>query len=123
MFNQKYMRKIIACIWIIGFILLWAIFNRILPRHSILTKLDEIEENVQREDWEKARISVDELNKIYNDKKFIIQVNNATEAFITFNYTLGQLEYSVKHEQKTALEYIGTLRYSLDYVIKAFSGP
>lgn len=123
MFDKKDMRGIIAFIWIISFISLWIVFEVSLPRHIIMDKLDYIEKSINDENWDEAKKAMEELKEVYTKKKPLIMTNNATEAFITFNYTFGQLEASVNNEEKDAIDYIGALRYSLDYVIKGFSGP
>ena len=74
-------------------------------------------------DWNNAKKSMEQLNEIYDSKKAVIQMSNATEIYTTFELTMGQLEAAVKHEQDSAVEYIGALSSSLDFVMKPFSGP
>lgn len=123
MFNRKYMRSIVAFVWLIAFIGLWAIFYKILPKNDIEIKLQQIEHSISNDNWQEAKKGMEELKEIYIEKRSIIQMNNATEAFINFDYIFGQLDYAIQQESKTALEYIGSLKYSIDYVIRAFSGP
>ena len=110
-------------VWLIAFTALWMTIYKVLPKRDIETKLQSIEKNIKEDRWSEAQKDMKELKKIYSDKRTTIQINNATEAFITFDYTFGQLDYAVQEESKTALEYIGALMYSLDYVVTAFSGP
>lgn len=123
MFNRKYIRMIVACIWLIAFISLWAIFYKILPKNDIEIRLQQIEHSISNDNWDEAKKGMEELREIYIEKRPIIQMNNATEAFINFDYIFGQLDYAVQQESKTALEYIGALKYIIDYVVRAFSGP
>lgn len=109
--------------WVISFVLLWGIIHKVLPKKDIEFKLQSIEQNIKKDNWREAKKDMKELKEIYIDKRSLIQINNATEAFITFDYTFGQLDYAVQAESKNALEYIGALMYSLDYVVTAFSGP
>ncbi|MEW9094286.1 MAG: hypothetical protein AB2417_04305 [Clostridiaceae bacterium] len=123
MFNRKYIRGIVAFVWLIAFIGLWAIFYKILPENNIEIKFQQIEHSISNDNWYEAKKSMEELKEIYIEKRPIIQMNNATEAFINFDYIFGQLDYAIQQESKTALEYIGALEYIMDYVVKAFSGP
>lgn len=123
LFVENKMRGYIAVIWIICFIGMWIIFSIVLPNNEFDTYLNQIEKSVTSEDWNNAKKSMEELKNVYNKKRVAIQMNNATEIFTTFELTMGQLEASVKYEQDTAVEYIGAIRNSLDFVMKAFSGP
>jgi hypothetical protein len=116
-------RLIICVTWLISFITMWVIFNALLPENEFETKLSQIEQSVSKKDWDKAKKSMVDLNNIYNKNKIVIQANNATEILTTFDLTMGQLEASIQHEQDAALEYIGGLKSSLDFVLKSFSGP
>ncbi|WP_343770182.1 hypothetical protein [Clostridium malenominatum] len=117
------MRIYIMFVWLIAFIFLWMAIYRVLPKNQIESKLQSIEENIKRDDWTEAKKQMEELKGIYINNRGVIQINNATEAFINFDYTFGQLDYAVQAESKNALEYVGALMYSLDYVVTAFSGP
>lgn len=117
------MRLVIACVWLVSFLAMWIIFKAVLPDVDFNVHLDRIEKNVEGKDWNNAKKSMNELKNLYNRKKVVIQMNNATEIFTTFDLTMGQLESSIEHEQEAAIEYIGAIRESLDFVMKAFSGP
>jgi hypothetical protein len=116
-------RFLIGMIWIISFIVVWGIFSIFLPKNAFKNKLNQIEQSVSKQDWKEAKKSMAELKNIYNKNRILIQANNATEILTTFDYTIGQLDSSIKHEQNSSLEYIGGLKSSLDFVLKSFSGP
>ena len=117
------MRHVIGIIWVLSFVVMWIIFNALLPKDEFKMKLSQIEKNVSIKDWNQAKRSMVELKNIYNKNKLLIQANNATEIFTTFEYAIGQLDASIQHEQDAALEYIGGLKSSLHFVLKPFSGP
>ncbi|MBE6068756.1 MAG: DUF4363 family protein [Clostridium lundense] len=117
------MRGYIAVTWIICFAVMWIIFSIVLPNDEFNTHLNQIEKSVTNKDWNNAQKSMEELKSVYNKKRVFIQMNNATEIFTTFELTMGQLETSVQHKQDAAIQYIGAIRNSLDFVMKAFSGP
>lgn len=121
--SKNDMRTIIGAVWIISFTIMWFIFSVFLPESEFKTQLNKVEQNVSKEDWNEAKESMEELKDIYNKNKIIIQANNATEILTTFNYTMGQLDVSIQHEEDDALEYIGGLKSSLGFVMKPFSGP
>jgi hypothetical protein len=121
--KKNNMRLIIGTVWIFSFFVVWGIFATFLPKNEFKIKLNHIEQSVSKEDWKQAKKSMAELKNIYNRNRILIQVNNATEIFTTFNYTMGQLDASIQHEQHASLEYIGGLKSSLDFVMKSFSGP
>lgn len=123
LFGENKIRGYIAVTWIICFIGMWIIFSIVLPNNEFNTHLNQIEKSITNKDWNNAKKSMEELKNIYNKKRVVIQMNNATEIFTTFELTMGQLEASVQHEQDAAVEYIGAIRNSLDFVMKAFSGP
>ncbi|WP_291639875.1 hypothetical protein [Clostridium sp.] len=117
------MRLAIAITWVISFAFMWIVFNALLPENEFNMKLDQIEKSVEIKDWKQAKKSMEELKKIYDKNVILIQTNNATEILTTFEFAIGQLDISIQHEQNAALEYIGGLKSSLDFVMKAFSGP
>lgn len=115
MSKKNDMRHAIQIVWLITFIGMWIIFNVRLPKNVIHVQLDKIEESISKGDWNKARISMNVLQKIYNKNKLLIQANNATEILLTFDHTLGQLDAAIQYEKDSALEYVGGLQASLDY--------
>lgn len=121
--NKHDIRSFIVLTWVISFLFIYCLFSILLPRHRFKEQLDIIEKNIIESRWDKARVSMDELKKIYEGNRAIIQVNNATEAFITFDSMIGQLDDAVENKQEAAKEYIGGLRYYADFVMKAFAGP
>lgn len=123
MIGENKMRFTVAGIWIICFASMWLIFNSALPDYEFNNYLNQIEKSVVNKDWDKAKKSMKELKNVYKDKRAVIQVNNATEILTSFDLTLGQLEASVENEQEAAVEYIGALRATMDFVMKPFSGP
>lgn len=123
LFGENKMRGYIAVTWIICFAVMWIIFSIVLPNDEFNTHLNQIEKSVTNKDWNNAQKSMEELKSVYNKKRVFIQMNNATEIFTTFELTMGQLETSVQHKQDAAIQYIGAIRNSLDFVMKAFSGP
>ena len=121
--NNNDMRLAIGITWVISFSVMWVTFNAFLPINEFDIQLNQIEKSVTAKDWDQAKKSMEKLKRIYNRKRILIQSNNSTEVFTTFNYTIGQLDISIQHEQEYALEYIGGLKSSLNFVMKAFSGP
>ncbi|KAJ49806.1 ribosomal protein S4E [Clostridium tetanomorphum] len=121
--SRNDMRFVVGVIWIISFVVMWNIFNVLLPKNEFKIQLNQIEESVSKKDWNQARKSMVQLKNIYNRNRIFIQANNATEILTTFNYTMGQLDVSIQHEQNAALEYIGGLKSSLNLVMRPFSGP
>lgn len=121
--NKHDIRLFIALTWVISFVFMWCFFYLLLPRNRFNEQLDIIEKNVIESQWDEARVSMDELKKIYERNRTIIQINNGTEAFVTFDSMIGQLDDAIKNKQELAGEFIGGLRYYTDFVIKAFAGP
>jgi hypothetical protein len=123
MINDKKIRYIIIGIWIISFASLLWFFNNMLSKKEMVNKLNILEEKVYNREWEAAKKETKELIELYKDKKNIIHINNASETLVNFEYTLGQLENSVVYKRAEALEYIGALRYTIEYIMQGFSGP
>ncbi|MCB2314222.1 DUF4363 family protein [Clostridium tagluense] len=121
--NKNDMRLFIGTTWLISFVVMWILFNAFLPKNEFNMQLNKIEKSVSIKDWNQAKKSMDELKSIFNKNRILIQTNNSTEIFTTFEFALGQLDASIQHKQDAALEYIGGLKSSLDLVMKAFSGP
>ncbi len=121
--NKNNTRFFIAMAWLISFLIMLLVFNAFLPQSRFEAKLDNIEQSVAKKDWDKAKGSMRELKEIYDQNRILLQAGNATEILTTFNYTMGQLDISIQNEQDAALEYIGGLRSSLEFVMEAFSGP
>lgn len=117
------MRLTIIMVWVISFITIWLMFNALIPRNEFINQLNRIEQSVSKNDWKDAKESMEDLKRIYNRGRIFIQANNATEILTNFDCIMGQLDASVKYEQDAAIEYIGGLRASLDFVMKPFSGP
>lgn len=123
MINDKKIRYIIIVIWIISFVSLLCFFNNMLSKKEMVNKLNILEKKVYNREWESAKKETKELIELYKDKKNIIHINNASETLVNFEYTLGQLENSVVYKRAEALEYIGALRYTIEYIMQGFSGP
>ena len=121
--NKSDMRLPIAITWVISFAFMWIVFNALLPENQFKMELNQIEKSVEIKDWKQAKRSMKELKRIYNENRILIKANNATEILTTFEFAIGQLDISIQHEQSAALEYIGGLKSSLEFVMKAFSGP
>lgn len=123
MFGEGKIRFYIRAVWLICFVAIWLFFKATLPNEDFKIYLNKIELSVSQKDWSNAKRSMEQLKEIYESKKLVIQMNNATEIYMTFDFTMGQLEYAVKNEQVSAVEYVGALNSSLRFVMKAFSGP
>lgn len=123
MFGRFDIRYKIMLIWLFSFIILWAAFKSILPLNSMKQQLNKIEECIARKNWTQANEYTREFKDNFIKNRVFIQMNNSTEALTNFEYTIGQLEMTVKYNQESALEYIGALRDALNLVIKPFSGP
>lgn len=109
--------------WVLCFLVLWIAFEKALPKNEFSACLNNIEKSINNKNWTEAKKSTEDLKKIYENNKIIIRANNSTEAMGTFQNTLGQLYISVNYEQEAALEYIGALKESLDWVLEGFSAP
>lgn len=123
MFDRYNIRYKLVVIWILAYAVLWCIFQSIFPVQAMELKLNQIEESIEKKDWNKAKEYTDMFKETFEKKKVFIQMNNSTEALTTFEHTIGQLEITVKHRQDSALEYVGALRDTTNLVIKPFSGP
>jgi hypothetical protein len=123
MTNDKKIRYIIISLWVVSFILIFSFFNIKLSKKEMVKKLDIIEERVNDKDWEVANKEIKEFTKLYAKNKNIIHINNASESLVNFEYTIGQLENSVIYKREEALEYIGALKYTIEYIMQGFSGP
>jgi len=121
--NRGDMRLVVGVIWAVSFVVLWGIFSASLPENEFRTQLNHIEESVSKKDWKQSKESMLELKNIYNKNRNLIKVNNATEIFTTFEYTMGQLDAAIQNEESSSLEYIGGLKSSLEFVMKSFAGP
>jgi len=121
--NRGDMRLVVGVIWAVSFVVLWGIFSASLPENQFRTQLNHIEESVSKKDWKQSKESMLELKNIYNKNRNLIKVNNATEIFTTFEYTMGQLDAAIQNEESSSLEYIGGLKSSLDFIMKSFAGP
>ena len=86
-------------------------------------QLNKIQISIEQGDWSKANQYTEEFVHNFESNKFIIQINNATEALISFEHTVGQLKVTVKNKQDSSLEYVGALREIINLVVKPFSGP
>jgi hypothetical protein len=123
MFDKIDMRHIIALVWLICFILLWVIFAKVLPYKIMSNDLTSLEQSIKNKNWEQANKKMRGLKSTHDKYRKIIQMNNATEIYTTFELTFGQLESTVENRQESAIEYVGALKESLKLVSKAFSGP
>jgi len=123
MFSKIYMRYKIAFVWIIAFVSLWIVFQVKSPLNKMKYQLDKIEQSVAKKDWKQANEYTTEFRNTFINNRILIQTNNSTEAIISFDHTIGQLEITVKHNQESALEYVGALKELLNLVVKPFSGP
>lgn len=122
-FDKIDMRYKLMLVWLLAFINLWAIFQSVFPSNTLKDQLNKIEESIKNKDWKQANKWTFEFKNTFGKKRYFIQMNNSTEAFVTFEHTIGQLETTIKYNQESALEYVGALKESLNLVIKPFSGP
>lgn len=122
-FDRFDMRYKIALVWILGLVVLWTVFQNILPLNSMGYQLDRIEEGIEKKNWTQASKYTNEFKNNFKKNRSLIQMNNATEALIIFEQTIGQLEITVNNKQDSALEYVGALKDITNLVIKPFSGP
>lgn len=123
MFGKIDMRYKIALFWLIIFISLWVTFYSTSPSKKMIYQLDRIEQSITRKDWKQANEYMTQFKATFIENRMLIQMNNSTEAFISFQHTIGQLETTIRHNQESALDYIGAVRELIDLVVKPFSGP
>lgn len=123
MFDKYDVRLKIVLIWVGVFIALWIVLHQVLPLRSSLEQLNKIQESIENQNWTQAIDDTNDFINSYKKNKFIIRINNATEALTTYEHTIGQLEVTVKNKQESALEHIGALKEAANFVIKPFSGP
>jgi hypothetical protein len=117
------MRYTLSVVWILAFLGLFSIFQTTFPLKTFNNQLDLLEKSILNKDWEEANLYMTEFKDTFEKKRYFIQINNSTEMFGTFDLTLGQLDSTVRHNQDSALEYIGALKETLKLVVKPFSGP
>ena len=117
------MRYTLSVVWILAFLGLFSIFQSTFPLKTLNSDLDMLEKSIVNKDWDQANQYMAELKDTFEKKRYLVQINNSTEIFGTFDLTLGQLDSTVKHNQDSALEYIGALKETLKLVVKPFSGP
>jgi len=123
MFDKGDMRGRIALVWLLSFIILWTMFCLLLPLKTMNSQLDNIEQSIASDNWKQANEYTAQFIKTYEKSRYFIQTNNSTEILTSFEYIIGQLDLTVKYNQDSALEYIGALRASLNFVVKPFAGP
>lgn len=123
MFSKIYMRYKIAFVWMIAFVALWIVFQIKSPLNNMKYQLDMIEQSIVKKDWKQANEYTTQFRNTFINNRTLIQTNNSTEAVISFDHTIGQLEITVKHNQESSLEYVGALKELLKLVVKPFSGP
>lgn len=123
MFDRFDVRYKLAIIWLLVFAGLWLIFKNIFPMNSMDQQLAKIEESIDKKDWNKASEYAKEFKENFKRNKVFIQMNNSTEALTAFEQAVGELEITVRYKQDSAIEYIGALRETINFVIKPFSGP
>ncbi len=123
MFGKFDLRYKLAIVWVAGFLLLWFIFYGTFQTDSLKHDLDNIIKGIERSDWEQVDKFTAEFSNDYYKKKYIYQINNSTEMFATFEYSVRQLKLAVRNRQESALEYAGLLREGINYVAEPFTGP
>lgn len=123
MFGKFDIRYRIMLVWLTAFIFLWISMYGASDINEMRNDLDEVIAGVQNDDWKQAEICTSRFSNEFYSKKYIVQINNATEIYLNFEYSVKQLELAVKNRQISALEYAGLLKEALDYTVKPFSGP
>ncbi len=123
MFGKFDLRYKLAIVWIAGFLILWLFFYSTFQANSLKYDLDHIIKGIEDTDWEQADKFTTNFSNKYYGKKYIYQINNSTEMFATFEYSVRQLKLAVRNRQESALEYAGLLREGINYVAEPFTGP
>ncbi len=123
MFGKFDLRYKLAIVWIAGFLLLWFIFYSTFRADSLKYDLDQIIKGIENADWEQADKFTAKFSNNYCNRKYIYQINNSTEMFATFEYSVRQLKLAVRNRQESALEYAGLLREGINFVAEPFTGP
>lgn len=123
MFKKKDIRFKLALVWLAAFLGLWLLFYISFGLNSFEQTLDNIISAVEAGDWKGAEAYTARFVDSFYKKKYLLQMNNATEAYTTFEPSVRQLVTAVKNRQESALEYAGFLREGIYFVIRPFSGP
>lgn len=123
MFGKSDIRYKLAIVWIVAFLLMWFVFSNTFQVDSLRNDLDNIIKGIESNDWEQADKFTAKFSSNYYSKKYIYQINNSTEMFATFEYSVRQLNLAVRNRQESALEYAGLLREGINYVAEPFTGP
>lgn len=123
MFIGVDIRKKLAIVWLVLFLMIWVVFTALVKVGTMREQLDRIEQAVSDKDWKRAEFDTDRFKNTYKARKYIIQMNNSSEIYITFEHTVEQLDLAVKNKQESAIEYVGLLKGALNYAVKPFSEP
>ncbi|MGI6554841.1 MAG: DUF4363 family protein [Bacillota bacterium] len=124
-FDRSSTRYWIGLVWITGFLLTVLIFNLFLTSaaQGIEKNLGELEANVSQRDWSAAKQNIQELESIWQKKRFWVQVNNGTEIFYNFKQLLGEAKTQILNEEPGALQPIGGMRQLSPVITSVFAGP
>ena len=113
--NKRMIKPSMVIVLIFSLVFMWSIIGASLPTGEISTQLNQIEESIMKDDWNQAKMSMEDLKTIYNSNKVLVQGSNSNEVISTLDYILAELKNSIDNEQDTALGYIRGLKASLEY--------
>ncbi len=116
-------RRKLALVWLVLFLLMWLIFTVCFKTGTMLSQLEAVEQAVTSKDWSEAEKETEKFTATYKARKYFIDINNSSEISITFNHTVEQLAVAVKNKQDSALEYTGLLKAALGYAVRPFAEP
>ncbi len=123
MLRQLDIRYKLLITWIAAFLILWLIFYSSFQIDTFKYDLDMIIEGIENNNWKQAEDYKNKFSDLYFKKRYVIQMNNATEIYTTFEPAVRQLDIAVENRQESALEYAGFLLEAINLVVKPFSGP
>lgn len=101
--------------WLISFLIIYSMVGANLPIEDITSNLNQIEESIENNDWDQAKISMEILKTIYNSNKALVQGSNANDTISTIDYIMGEIDTLIQNEEDSALEYIRGLKDSIQY--------
>ena len=105
MFDRFDIRYKIALVWLLGLIVLWTVFQNILPLNSMGYQLDQIEESIEKKNWTQASKYTAEFKDNFKKNRLLIQMNNATEALIIFELPSYYKKHPLLPDKPSTKEY------------------
>ncbi len=116
-------RRKLAFLWLVLFLLIWIVFSVCFKTGAMQSQLEAVEQAVSNKDWPRAEKETEKFTATYKSRKYLIEINNSSEIYITFSHTVEQLSVAVRNKQDSAMEYAGLLKAALGYAVQPFAEP